>query len=201
MAVTNKGPQAGTGAVLTDRLPSGLKLVSAKTSRGTCSGSTTLKCGLGTIAVNAHVTITLVARTTRSGKLSNTARVTGTLPDPNLHNNSDSATAEIAPPPLAVCTQKLKFQTHFDAEAHEGIPQDRVTTIKVYIDGKRTETRHGHDIRSIVVGNVPPKGQHAVTVWFVFATGQVVTETRMYTNCRPGPAHYSFPPMTNPGAS
>jgi uncharacterized repeat protein (TIGR01451 family) len=201
LTVTNKGPQTGTGVVVTDKLPSGLTLVSRKTSRGKCSGSASIKCTLGTLAVHAHVTITIVVHTTKSGSFRNTAHVTGTLPDPNLHNNTDNATATVAPPPLAVCTQKLTFKTRFREQRHDVLRQDRVATVKAYIDGRLITTKHGHDIRAIVITTVPPKGKHSVSVWFVFADGEVVTETRMYTNCRPGPAHYSFPPVTGPGAS
>jgi hypothetical protein len=187
--------------VVRDKLPSGLTFVSKKAARGSCSGSTTIKCTLRTLAVGAHATITIVVHTTQSGSFKNTAHVTGTLPDPNLHNNTDSATATVAPPPLAVCTQKLTFQTRFREHKHDVLPQDRVATLKAYIDGKLITTKHGHDIRAIVITTVPPKGRHSVSVWFVFADGEVVTETRMYTNCKPGPARYSFPPVTGPGAS
>lgn len=201
MTVTDKGPQPDTTVGLTDTLPSGLTHVSTKASQGTCSGSRTITCALGTLAADAHATVTVVVHAAKAGTFKNTAHVSGALTDPNSANNSASATATVKappppppPPPLAACTQKLKFHTRFD-------PQARVTTLKVFLDGRRTATKHGHNVRSIVVHKVPPKGKHTVTVWFVFASGQVVTETRMYASCRPGPARYAYPPITGPGAS
>jgi uncharacterized repeat protein (TIGR01451 family)/CSLREA domain-containing protein len=199
LSATNKGPQTDTSVKVTDKLPSGVSFVSDKGHD--CSGKTKITCSLGTMRKGAHATITVTVKTTHTGSIKNTATITGKLPDPNLKNNKSSASISVSSPPLGVCAQRVPFVTHFDQEVHEGIPQDRVTTIKVYIDGKLTETRHGHDIRQILVSKISAKGRHTITVWFIFATGQIVTETRMVNHCSAGPPSYSYPPTTNPGAS
>lgn len=68
LLVRNSGPSAGTGTTVVDTLPAGLGFVSATSTAGSCSsapgasGTTTISCALGTLAVNDEERITLVAR-------------------------------------------------------------------------------------------------------------------------------------------
>ncbi|HEX7151416.1 MAG TPA: IPTL-CTERM sorting domain-containing protein [Thermoanaerobaculia bacterium] len=92
ITVSNGGPQAATNVVVTDALPPSLTFVSATPSQGTCSGTTTITCNLGTIANAGTATIALtVSSTATSGTVTNTATVTAAEADPNPTN--DSATA------------------------------------------------------------------------------------------------------------
>ena len=43
----NSGQNAALGATVTDVLPSGVTLLSATSTRGTCQGTTTVVCNLG----------------------------------------------------------------------------------------------------------------------------------------------------------
>src|SRR5207245_10552812 len=49
----NNGPGAASGVSITDPLPAGTTLVSATSSQGSCSGSTTMICISGSIATCA----------------------------------------------------------------------------------------------------------------------------------------------------
>jgi uncharacterized repeat protein (TIGR01451 family) len=62
LTVVNHGPGTATGVMVNDPLPSGLTLVSATPTQGTCSGTTTINCSLGTLAAQVTATITLVVR-------------------------------------------------------------------------------------------------------------------------------------------
>ncbi|MDP4673230.1 MAG: DUF11 domain-containing protein, partial [Solirubrobacteraceae bacterium] len=68
LLVHNTGPSAGTGTTAVDTLPAGLELVSATSSAGSCSsaagasGTTTVSCAVGTLAVNDEAKITIRAR-------------------------------------------------------------------------------------------------------------------------------------------
>src|SRR5207249_4043038 len=59
LTVTNNGPLFATGATLTDSLPSGSTLVSATTSLGSCTGTTTVVCSFGDVPPNSPVTVTI----------------------------------------------------------------------------------------------------------------------------------------------
>ena len=49
----NGGPDPASAVTVDDPLPSGLSLVSASTTKGTCSGTTTVSCAIGTVNAGA----------------------------------------------------------------------------------------------------------------------------------------------------
>jgi uncharacterized repeat protein (TIGR01451 family) len=89
IVVANNGPSQATGVTLTDTLPAGVTFVSSTPSAGTCSGTTTITCNLGSINNGASVTVTIVVTApATTGSLSNTASVTSAVTDSNAANNS-----------------------------------------------------------------------------------------------------------------
>lgn len=101
LAVTNLGPATAIGVTVTDVLPPGSTFVSAMSTQGTCSGTTTVTCTVGTLAPSAGATITLVITVPSTvGNLSNTATVTETNTDTNPANNTSTATVLVAPPEI-----------------------------------------------------------------------------------------------------
>jgi uncharacterized repeat protein (TIGR01451 family) len=82
--VSNNGPDDATGVVLTDTIPASSTFVSRSTTKGTCSGTTTVTCNIGALAngESAVVTIVVTAPTT-AGTISNTADATRNEPDSN----------------------------------------------------------------------------------------------------------------------
>jgi uncharacterized repeat protein (TIGR01451 family) len=92
IVVTNNGPAIATGVVVTDALPSGVTFVSATPSQGTCSGTTTVICSIGTLANGQSATIALAVLTTASsGSITNTAAVSAANTDPNTTNNATTS--------------------------------------------------------------------------------------------------------------
>jgi uncharacterized repeat protein (TIGR01451 family) len=85
--VKNNGPDTATDVELTDVLPGTVSLVSVTTSAGSCVGTSTIVCDLGTLANGAEVTVTIVVTTTALGTLTNTASVTLAETDTNPSNN------------------------------------------------------------------------------------------------------------------
>jgi len=97
IAVSNAGPYASS-VTLTDTLPGGVSYVSATPSQGSCSGTATVTCALGTVDY-ANATVTLVVRpTATNGALSNTVTATSTISDLFPANNSSTASTVVNNP-------------------------------------------------------------------------------------------------------
>ncbi len=97
LAVTNNGPAAATNVTVNDPLPAGVAFVSSSPTQGTCSGTTTVNCNLGSLAVGATAVVTIVVTPSAQGQLTNTATVTAGETDANPTNNSSSITTFIQP--------------------------------------------------------------------------------------------------------
>ncbi len=109
VTVTNDGPGAATGIVVSDQLPANLLFVEAQTSQGLYTGATG-QWTVGTIAASQSATLQITTRVTGAGTTVNRATITGsTEPDPDPSDNTDTATV-LTPPPGAVdleITQEL----------------------------------------------------------------------------------------------
>ena len=91
IVVRNEGTPDAFDVVVTDVLPAGTTFVSATPSQGTCAGTTTITCTIGTLAGGASATIALVVTLpSTAGPVSNTATVAMTNADPNPANNAST---------------------------------------------------------------------------------------------------------------
>jgi uncharacterized repeat protein (TIGR01451 family) len=98
IVVSNAGPDPTGEIVVTDVLPAGASFVSATPSQGSCSGTTTVTCTLGTLANGGSANITLNVTPAAAGSLSNTAIISATpQPDPNPANNASTANVTVSP--------------------------------------------------------------------------------------------------------
>jgi uncharacterized repeat protein (TIGR01451 family) len=92
--ITNNGtpamPSTTSGVTLTDVLPSGVAFVSATSSVGSCSGTTTVICDLGIFpsGATANVDVVVTVLGDAPSTLVNTATVTALTVDPDSGNNS-----------------------------------------------------------------------------------------------------------------
>jgi uncharacterized repeat protein (TIGR01451 family) len=110
VTVTNDSPIQATGVVLTDVLPGGVTFVSVSASQGTCSGTATVTCNLGTMAGGGTATVTIVVRASTRGMISNTASVKGDQSDPDMTNNSVTQTTTVQTgPDIDVTPPQLDF--------------------------------------------------------------------------------------------
>ena len=90
MLVLNHGPSNATGVIVLDPLPAGLTFVSATSTQGSVNfANGILSANVGSMNVDGAATITLktTVNSSTTGKLSNTASVTGNETDFNLSNN------------------------------------------------------------------------------------------------------------------
>jgi uncharacterized repeat protein (TIGR01451 family) len=98
ITVNNAGPNAANAVVVNDILPAGATFVSAIPSQGTCSGTTTITCSIGTIGNGGNATIALTITPNAPGPLSNTATVSDApQPDPNPANDSSTSSVTVQP--------------------------------------------------------------------------------------------------------
>ena len=99
-AIAN-GPQASTGVVATDTLPSGLTFVNATTSASTTYDSSTGSWTIGTLLPNATATLQIAATVNATGTagttITNQATIaeSSTLTDTNTANNIAQATTMV----------------------------------------------------------------------------------------------------------
>jgi uncharacterized repeat protein (TIGR01451 family) len=98
ITVANAGPSAASNVTVTDVLPAGTTFVSATPSQGSCSGTTTVTCNLGTLNAAGSATIALsLTLPSTPGVVSNTASVTTSSPEANTANNSSTSTITTVP--------------------------------------------------------------------------------------------------------
>ncbi|HEV7768290.1 MAG TPA: IPTL-CTERM sorting domain-containing protein [Thermoanaerobaculia bacterium] len=94
LTVSNAGPSAATGVVVTDTLPASLTYVS--NDCGASFASPTLTWNVGNLAVSGSANCTLTVQVNASGAIANVATVTGNEGDPTPANNAATATLAAA---------------------------------------------------------------------------------------------------------
>lgn len=97
ITASNVGPYA-SNVTLTDVLPAGVNYVSATPSQGSCSGTSTVTCAMGSVDY-AHATVTVIVRpTTTNAVLSNTVTATSSISDSFTTNDAATTTTVVNNP-------------------------------------------------------------------------------------------------------
>ena len=103
IAVSNAGPAAAAGVTVTNRIPAGTTLVSAEASQGTwVTNADLVVVALGSLAVGAKATATVVVQPVSAGIVTNRAEVAATTWDPQTGNNRATATTWVDPADLVL---------------------------------------------------------------------------------------------------
>ncbi|GGU58934.1 hypothetical protein GCM10010274_54770 [Streptomyces lavendofoliae] len=112
ITIRNTGPNQATGATVTDRLPDNLAFLSAAATAGSYDPATG-RWTVGDLADGATATLTLRAKATQAGPLTNTATADADETDPRPGNNTDTVTicVENANSCGAECTVDLDPRT------------------------------------------------------------------------------------------
>jgi uncharacterized repeat protein (TIGR01451 family) len=154
LTVVNNGPEIATGVSISDTLPVSMLYQSVSASQTVppgCTGTTTINCSLGTLAINGSATVTITVQATAIGTISNTATVSGTKTDPVAANNSSTTSTTV----LSVTLIKLRdFTATQDGKKvtlawQTSFEQDNLG-FNVYreISGKRTKVN-----KSLIAGS------------------------------------------------
>lgn len=93
--VTNLGPNAAEGAMVSLTLDPSLTIGSVNASAGSCGTGTSFSCDLGAMANGATVTVTVTATPTQAGTLAGAASVTSVSYDPAGGNNQASTSTTV----------------------------------------------------------------------------------------------------------
>lgn len=86
VTATNNGPGGASDVGITATLPAGATLVSATPSQGSCSGTQTVACPLGTLAKGASATVDIVLTAPQSGVIAIPIGIGARQADPNMGN-------------------------------------------------------------------------------------------------------------------
>jgi uncharacterized repeat protein (TIGR01451 family) len=196
VTVTNNGPNPATGVTATDTLPGGLSARSSSASQGSCSGTTTVTCALGDLAVGASATITIVIRPTEPGTITNTASVTGNQPDPNNANNSASSDTTISPAPPARADRRKPVvsvggvtasgcsRVAFTARVSIR-DRSRLRRVVVTVDGRTVKRTRSKSFRIRIPADDMRAGRHRLRVVATDAAGNRRTVSRAFRRCAP----------------
>ncbi|MGB8473354.1 MAG: C25 family cysteine peptidase [Candidatus Acidiferrum sp.] len=96
--IQNLGLTNTTTGTLTDTIPTGATFVSASTTQGTCSGTSTVTCALGAVTRGTTITVAITITAPASPTtLTNTSSVSSSTTDPVSANNSATVLTVVQP--------------------------------------------------------------------------------------------------------
>jgi uncharacterized repeat protein (TIGR01451 family) len=196
ITVKNNGPNPASGVKVTDTLPAGLSARSTSASQGSCSGTTTITCSLGNLAVGGSATITIVVRPSAAGTITNRASVSGNQPDPNNANNSASQDTTISAAPAGRVDRRKPSvgvagvqaagcsRTAFTARVRIR-DASALRRVVVTVDGRTLRrTKQKRFTISIPAQNMRA-GRHTLRVLAVDARGNRRMVSRQFRRCAP----------------
>jgi uncharacterized repeat protein (TIGR01451 family) len=210
--VTNNGPSEVAGVTLTDSLPANVTLVSANASQGSCTGTTTVSCALGTLIDGGSATVTLTVAASAAGMAASAATVASAAPDPNPANNSASATTTIAATAtspagptspaspasttsttsvkaMSASTPKRCVSSRSELIHWRTLRGVRLSAVAITVNGKPYERLSGRTRSATVTLAGMPAGNVTVEIHGHASSGRIYTSARTYHPCeasRPG---------------
>jgi uncharacterized repeat protein (TIGR01451 family) len=126
--VTNLGPDTAVDVEFEDVFPEGVAFLSAESTKGEASlDEGKVVCSVGVLEKDEAAVVTIVVSVQpEATQLSNTAAVTGSRPEPNELNNTDTVVTEVAAGDGSLFVKKSKFTINW-AKHLEGAPADSMS--------------------------------------------------------------------------
>jgi len=124
ITVTNLGPAAATGVVLTQPLAPGVSFVSVSGSQGSLVSSSggLVTYNAGNLALGGTARIAIVLAPSFGGLLTNSVSAAGTETDINLNNNSaQTVTTVISPVQARLSAQRVAAQMEITVSGEAGL--------------------------------------------------------------------------------
>ena len=194
--VNNAGPTSATNVMFTDSQPSNVTVNSVTPSQGSCSGTTTITCNLGSVP-DGQATVTIVVTPHSAGTLTTPASVSAAEPDPNPTNNSVTLSVPIvapaqqqvagvvqtkpqvtSPPPTVVCASLRHFDIHIQHVSQLGLVK-----ATVFVNGHKVRVLTGGSLHSLVDLRRLPRGTFTVKITGVTRSGRKLHAKRTYHTC------------------
>jgi plastocyanin len=97
LTAANADPDSALDVVLTAVLPAAAALASATSGQGSCSGTVTVSCTIGTLGADQSVVVTLAVEPTAAGTFTMTASAAGTTADPDPADNATALVTTVSP--------------------------------------------------------------------------------------------------------
>jgi len=137
LTITNAGPDPAPGTTVENMLPAGATFVNATAAAGSCSGSTTLTCALGTLAPGASVAVNVSATLGLAGTATDVASVHAGATDTTPADNQTSILASVLPMPPAPVAPALSHLAISPARFAVGSAPTAVTASDLAISPAR----------------------------------------------------------------
>jgi uncharacterized repeat protein (TIGR01451 family) len=87
LVISNTGPDAAPGVVMTDTLPASVTYASSTASQGSCNGTAPVVCTWDLITASESVTVTIVVTAEKVGPITNVVTMSTLAPDTHDGNN------------------------------------------------------------------------------------------------------------------
>ncbi len=157
--ILNEGSDPADDVTLTDHLPDAVTLVTAASSQGSCSGTSTVSCSLGSIAFgdSATVTITVTAPGT-SQTVTNNASVSGSVLDPDPSDDAVTTYTTVRVPSADLTPPAVTGATMFDDD-HNGKVDRVVVTFDESLSACPAPCALGWNLTSIPSGGTLQSAQ------------------------------------------
>jgi uncharacterized repeat protein (TIGR01451 family) len=171
ITVSNRGPSTATSVVMNDTLPANARVVFTNTTSGTLtvSGGTVI-ANLNQMVGGASAVITVKITYPTNGTIVTTATVTGSQPDPNLANNTATATTLVAGPFTSLSAAGATLTAESFSPANATVDNGETVTASLSLQNTGNVNATNVTATLLATNGVTPVGQ-ATQTYPVIAPG------------------------------
>lgn len=182
VTVTNGGPNTATNVVVNQTLPGNISVVSVTVPQGTFlrTGSSLL-CNLGSLAVGANVTITVVVNSSVIGTLTTSATVTAGQSDPAPANNTATAASQVAGPFVSIVPAGATLRTEGFAPPNGAIDAGETVTVDLRLRNAGNVSNTNLTATLLATNGITPVGTPQQVFGYLLPSGLPVARPFSFT--------------------